>query len=294
MDQKYSRLNLRMYLLVLRALCIVAILQYSSSAFAVWPYRYAEENTGKSDTLPSVFAESHSDLISCRLKMDAANLFALHQLPRTKEEWIISRAKLIKEISRITGVIVDHDLPLNLIETGKIQMKGYSIRNIFFQTRPGISATANLFIPDGEGRFPAVIVMMGHSQTGRLEERYQSLGHTLALNGYVSLCIDPWGSGERTTTHGVFEDHGDENNLGSSLLNIGEPMMGIELSDNMRGVDLLCSLPYVDAHNIGATGSSGGGNQTMWLAAMDDRIRAAVPVVLVGKCFFIGFVKGAY
>ena len=58
----------------------------------------------------------------------------------------------------------------------------------------------------------------------------------------------------------------------------------------MRGVDLLCSLPYVDAEKIGATGGSGGGNQTMWLAAMDERVKAAVPVVSVGT--FESYVMG--
>src|SRR5665648_112860 len=58
--------------------------------------------------------------------------------------------------------------------------------------------------------------------------------------------------------------------------------MGIQISDNMRGVDLLCSLPFVDTQNIGATGASGGGNQTMWFAAIDERVKAAVPVVSVG------------
>ena len=50
----------------------------------------------------------------------------------------------------------------------------------------------------------------------------------------------------------------------------------------MRGVDLLCSLPQVDTSKIGATGASGGGNQTMWFSAMDERIKADVPVVSVG------------
>jgi len=65
-------------------------------------------------------------------------------------------------------------------------------------------------------------------------------------------------------------------------MNIGESLMGIQISDNMRGVDLLCSLSNVDSDKIGATGASGGGNQTMWLAAVDERIKAAVPVVSVG------------
>ena len=74
-------------------------------------------------------------------------------------------------------------------------------------------------------------------------------------------------------------------------MNIGETLMGIEISDNMRGVEnLLCSLPYVDSKNIGATGASGGGNQTMWLTALDERIKAAMPVVSVGT--FQSYIMG--
>ncbi len=65
-------------------------------------------------------------------------------------------------------------------------------------------------------------------------------------------------------------------------MNIGHTLAGLQLADNMRGVDLLASLPYVDSTRIGATGASGGGNQAMWLAAMDERIKAAMPVVSVG------------
>ena len=262
--------------------CLIAICHASSSVFGIVPYGYSKELKERSDTLPNVFSDNHSDLTGCRLKFEAANLFVMHRLPETKKEWLSYRTNLFNEITLKTGFTTNHQLPLNLNETGVNQMAGYSIRNIYFQTRPGVYATANLYIPDGKGKFPAVIVMMGHAQTGRLDDRYQSLGHSLALNGYVALCIDPWGSGERTTVHGVFEDHGDENNLGSSLMNIGETLMGIEISDNIRGVDLLCSLPYVDSLNIGATGSSGGGNQTMWLTALDNRIKAAVPVVSAG------------
>ena len=246
------------------------------------------QNTG---TLPNVFNENHGDLIVSALREEAVMKFPLHQLPHTIKQWDEYRAALKKEIIKKTGALVRQNLSLNVTETGSLQMNGYSIKNIAFQTRPGIYATANLYIPDGKGKFPGVIVMMGHSTEGRLYDKYQAVGITLALNGYVSLCIDPWGSGERTTTHGVFEDHGDENNLGSVLMNIGEPMMGLLITDNIRGVDLLCSLPYVDRQNIGATGSSGGGNQTMWLSAMDERIKAAVPVVSVGT--FEAYVMGS-
>lgn len=241
--------------------------------------------------LPNVFNENRGDSIVNSLRQQAALKFSSHALPHTIKEWNEYRIKLKEEIVKKTGALIHQHLPLNMKETGSMQMKGYSVKNIFFQTRPGVYATANLFIPDGKGKFPGVIVMMGHSTEGRLYDKYQAVGITLALNGYVALCIDPWGSGERTTIHGVFEDHGDQNNLGSALLNIGTPLIGIQITDNIRGVDLLCSLPYVDSHRIGTTGSSGGGNQTMWLTAMDERIKAAVPVVSAGT--FQAYIMGS-
>ncbi len=237
----------------------------------------------RTDTLPNVFAKSRAEIIENKLRLEASMEFGVHQLPGNLKDLEIYRKKLRDEIIQETGVIYDHKLPLNIKETGTIKMDGYSIKKIAYQTRPGIYATANLYIPDGKGPFPAVINMLGHWQKGKIDSTGpQAVGHSLALNGYVCLTVDPWGSGERTTVHGIFEDHGDGNNLGSALLNVGETLMGIELSDNIRGVDLLSSLPYVSPDKIGATGASGGGNQTMWLTAMDERIKASVPVVSVG------------
>jgi hypothetical protein len=241
-------------------------------------FAFPVENT---DSLPTVLAKNHADLIESKLRFEAVLKFGEHKLPDNLKDWGKYRLQLKNEIIKKTGVIIDHKLPLNIKETGTIQMKGYMVKNIAFQTRPGIYATANLYIPDGKGPFPGVINMVGHWTKGKIDSTgQQAVGHSLALNGYVCLTIDPWGAGERGTTHGIFEYHGSY--LGASLMNIGESLMVIQISDNIRGVDLLCSLPSVDPKNIGATGASGGGNQTMWLASMDERVKAAVPVVSVG------------
>ncbi len=234
----------------------------------------------RKDSLPRVFTDNHSDLVGNRLNNEAFLRFTLNQLPNTVHEWKDYRIRLRNEIIKKAGILIDHKLPLNYQETGTLKMKGYSIKKIIFQTRPGIYATANLYVPDGKGPFPAVINMNGHWEGARMSDPVQAVGHSLALNGYVCLNIDAFGSGERSTYDGIDEYHGG--NLGASLMDIGESLMGFQVSDNIRGVDLLCSLPYVDAEKIGATGGSGGGNQTLWVTAIDDRIKAAVPVVSVG------------
>ncbi len=235
----------------------------------------------KTDSLPLVFPDNKSDIIDRQLRYEAALKFAEQQLPSTLKEWAVYRTKLRNEVINKANVRIDNNLPLNIKETGSVKMKNYVIKNITFQTRPGVYATANLFIPDGPGPFPAVINMLGHWTKGKIDSTGpQAVGHTLATNGYVCLTVDPWGAGERGTKHGIYEYHGA--NLGASLMNIGEPLIGIQISDNMRGIDLLCSLPNVDSTKIGATGASGGGNQTMWLSAVDERVKADVPVVSVG------------
>ena len=266
----------------LKTFCILFLLMHicflAESAVRA---EYIQSHISNSDSLPDVFAKNHADFLESKLRNEAIIKFGTHQLPDNQEDWVKYRTNLRKTIIQKTGLIVNHKLPLDIKETGSIQMKGYQIKNIAFQTRPGVYATANLYIPDGKGPFPAVITMPGHWRKAKFDpDGPQQLGHSLALDGYVCLSIDPWGSGERTTVHGAFDYHGSS--LGASLLNVGESLVGFQISDNIRGVDLLSSLSYVDPKNIGATGASGGGNQTMWLAAMDDRVKAAVPVVSVG------------
>ena len=230
--------------------------------------------------IPKIWTEPFSDYIQKSLMNEAAKLFRMHQLPETLDLWQKYRVELRENIWKNLGVSYDRLLDLDLRETGEIQMDGYRIKNVYYQSRPDLYVTGNLYIPDGKGPFPGVVGMHGHWTQGRLAERIQSRGHTLAKNGYVSLLVDAWGAGERSTKHGAYESHGA--GLGGALFNIGESLMGAQVVDNMRAVDVLCSLDYVDSNKIGATGASGGGNQTMWLAALDERIVAAVPVVSVG------------
>lgn len=232
------------------------------------------------DSLPSVFPGNHADIVGSRLKNEAFRRFMEFNLPASKVEWEVFKPQLRNEIIEKAGISIDHKLLLDIHETESTKMEGYTIKNMFFQTLPGVYATANLYIPDGKGPFPAVINMNGHWTEARLANPVQYVGQSLALNGYVCLCLDAFGAGERSTVPGIPEYHGA--NLGSSIMNIGKSLLGIQVSENMRGIDLLCSLPYVDANNIGATGASGGGNQTMWITAMDDRVKASVPVVSFG------------
>ena len=228
--------------------------------------------------------------VNIMLAGDTARLSRVSQLDPPQDRASLRRfqKKLRAKLWEKLGTVYDGTLPLDMQDLGTVTRPGFTIHKVLYQSRPDVYVTSLLYVPDGDGPFPAVIHMHGHNKEGKFAERVQALSLDLVLSGYVVLAVDAFGTYERATRCYRGEYHGGF--LGSSLLNIGESLMGQQVVDNMRGVDLLRSLPYVKKDRIGATGASGGGNQTMWLAAMDERIAAAMPVVSVGS--FASYVSG--
>eukprot|EP00456_Euglypha_rotunda_P000451 TRINITY_DN1007_c0_g1_i4.p1 TRINITY_DN1007_c0_g1~~TRINITY_DN1007_c0_g1_i4.p1 ORF type:complete len:511 (+),score=120.46 TRINITY_DN1007_c0_g1_i4:291-1823(+) len=69
----------------------------------------------------------------------------------------------------------------------------------------------------------------------------------------------------------------------ATLFPVGLPLSGLQVYENMRAVDYLCTRPEVDPERIGITGASGGGNQSMYAGAFDERFRCVVPTCSVGN-----------
>jgi len=173
--------------------------------------------------------------------------------------------------------------PLNAMVTGSIQRTGYSVEKIIYESRPGHHVTSNLYLPYGKGPFPGILIFCGHEMTSKATESYQETAILLALNGFAALVIDPMSQGERVQ----FTDSAGKRILRGSttehtLLNAGASLTGSsvvawELFDNVRSLDYLVSRPEVDSSRIGCLGNSGGGAQTVWFVAYDERIKAAAP-----------------
>ncbi len=214
---------------------------------------------------------------------EASRLRRLNQLeaPETLPELKAFQKKLRRKLLEKTGAVYDGSVPLDIKIYGELQRDGYKVIKLTYQSRPGVHVSALLYVPAGDGPFPGVVHMHGHFSTGKLGERIQLLSQTLAKSGYVCLAPDAFGVFERACDCHETEYHGGF--PGGALLNIGESLMGEQIVDNRRAIDVLQSLPYVIKDKIGATGGSGGGNQTMYLAAVDERIAAAMPVVSVGS-----------
>ncbi|MFN9975493.1 MAG: metalloendopeptidase, partial [Phycisphaerae bacterium] len=96
--------------------------------------------------------------------------------------------------------------PLEPNIVGTIRREGFRIEKVIFQSQPQHHVTANLYLPDGTGPFPGVIVSSGHSRTGKTADYNQRFGIAMAQNGIAALCYDPIGQGERSQ---VLNDKGN-------------------------------------------------------------------------------------
>jgi dienelactone hydrolase len=228
----------------------------------------------------NVWTEPGGKILKENLRQEARLLHQLHQPPALLAEWNKKRQELRKRLLETAGVNPEQSgLGVDVREHGTIQMDGYRIVKLTYQSRPNLRVTANLFVPDAKGPFPAILNVHGHYPQGKLAEKVAARGHAFAKEGFVVLSVDAIGAGERGTVPGEFEHHG---RAGVPLLSIGETFLGAQVYDNMRAIDLLQSLDYVDSDKIGVTGASGGGNQTMWISALDPRVKVSVPVVSAG------------
>ena len=133
--------------------------------------------------------------------------------------------------------------------------------------------------PRGRPPFPGVLVQMGHTLNGKAG--YQRICQWLARFGYLVLGFDPMGQGERTyypgptpyrSRLGADEEH---TRPGRQMLLKGDSSMRLQTWDAVRSLDYLAAHPLVDPKRLASTGQSGGGTNTMLLAAVDDRLAAA-------------------
>lgn len=188
--------------------------------------------------------------------------------------------------------------PLNPQITGTLKGKGYRVEKIMLETRPAFHLTGNLYLPDTPAPWPAVLVPCGHSHDGKAAGQYQLICMLLARHGMAALCYDPIGQGERyqmldlAKERAVFDDAPhvkvphpnvrlmcttEHTMTGISSALIGANTAQFRIWDGMRVIDYLQSRKDILADKIGCTGNSGGGTETAYLMALDDRILAAAP-----------------
>lgn len=198
------------------------------------------------------------------------------------------RAEFISRIGGLPG-----PAPLRPQVTGTVQRQGYSVEKVLFESEPQFYVTAGLFLPD-PAKFPppwpAVVILCGHAAEGKLQEGYQTGSALAAVNGLAAMIVDPVGQGERMqelgadgkpTIPGPTNEH---TVLGTSAILVGWNTARWMIGDAMAAIDYLQTRPDIRDDRIGCMGNSGGGTQTCYLMALDERITAAAP-----SCYVTSF-----
>lgn len=178
---------------------------------------------------------------------------------------------------------------------------GYLAHRIELNINRYVRVPAYLLVPQGEGEFPAVALLHDHgakfdigkeknvrpfaTDTARLasadawtKKCYDGIytGDYLAQNGYVVLAIDALFWGERGRKEG--SRYESQQALAANLLQMGRSWCGMIAADDIRSVEFLASLPFVDVARIGAVGFSMGAHRSWILSAMTDMVACAAAV----------------
>lgn len=205
---------------------------------------------------------------------------------QSPDQWKMRQSIVRNTLSEIVGPFPEKtNLNAKILNT--IVKEGFKVEHIIYESMPGFFVTSSLYIPSGlkkNSAAPAVIYCSGHHAEGYRSDVYQHVILNLVKKGFIVFAFDPVGQGERleyfdqktgkSTIGGPTSEHSYP---GAQAFITGSSQARYMIWDGIRAVDYLISRSEVDPLRIGITGRSGGGTQSAYIAAFDDRIYASAP-----------------
>lgn len=215
--------------------------------------------------------------IDLLVKKDASGNMTMITKP---VEWKARRLQILDGMQEVMGTLPDKSvkIPLDIKVENETVRDGIKQITITFASERNDRIPAILFIPVKLRKpVPGILCLHQTTECGKKEPAGLcgnpdlSYAFELAKRGYVTIAPD-------------YPNFGDYRFDPYSNGYASATMKGIW--NHMAAVDLLQSLPEVDAERIGCIGHSLGGHNTLFLAAFDKRIKVAVT-----SCGFTSFRK---
>ena len=235
-----------------------------------------------------------ADDLLCKFRKKDEALAAL--LANGDVEGIKAYSEKIRAHFRTRVPLTLDPCPLDPRVTGIIEKNEYIIEKTMIQSTPGSWLAVHLYRPAKLSQsHPALIVPIGHDErNGKCSPELQIMCANFAMLGFVVAVFDMIGQGERDMFPNAvrnakqleFATVDEHTHVALPLNMLGENLASFIVWDDIRVVDYVCSLPYVDTTRIGATGQSCGSVQSTYLAILDDRISAYSPIQPGGKNSF--------
>jgi len=222
-------------------------------------------------------------------RLSRTNLLIYHQSDRrvapvrNKGDWEKRRAEILKGCQEIMGPLPGKEKRCSLdlkIEAEK-DRETYIERFVTYASEPHSRVPAYLLIPKealrSKRKLPAILALhptemqYGHRVVvEQMHDSYRAYGRDLAERGYVVLApAYPLMANYQPDLKGLGYQSGTMK----------------AIWDNIRALDLLESLPFVQKGKFGAIGHSLGGHNAIYTAVFDKRIKA-----VISSCGFDSFV----
>lgn len=214
-----------------------------------------------------------------------------------REEWLSWKERMRGKLWELLGMDLMERCPLEAKVLERTRLEGGIVREkVLLQVEPDTFMPVYILIPPkrpGEGRQGCFLALAGHQGAGKysvagcgeipavadaMDRFHYGYGLELARRGYVALCPDPRGFGERRD-EALQRDEEDcfMRSTCFHLAHMAEPL-GMTVA-GMLSWDLMRLLDYIEERGeweleeLGCLGFSGGGMQALWLAALDERVR---------------------
>lgn len=214
------------------------------------------------------------------------------------DEWRLRARDVLFDCMDIVQPAPD-DYDMKVVDSE--QREGYRALKVEFNISRWTRVPAYLLVPDGDGKFPSVVMLHDHGahfQIGKekmvrpfnddpaiisdadswVEKCYDGryVGDYFARNGYVVLSVDALFWGDRGCAEGI--DYDRQQALASNFLQMGASWGAYINMDDMRSVEFLSSLPFVDRERIGCLGFSMGAYRSWMLSSMTDLVKVSASV----------------
>lgn len=225
----------------------------------------------------SLLAASGTALLS---RLERTNLLEYHTRNgdvasvKNKRQWELRRVEILRGFIEVAGPLPakERRCPLDVVVQAETDGGSYMCRDISYASEPGSRVPAYLLIPkaalDSGRRVPGLLALHPTDmEYGRrvvvqeLRSHYRAYARDLAERGFVVLA----------PAYPLMAEYQPD------LKALGYQSGTMKaIWDNIRGVDLLESLPFVKRGGVGAIGHSLGGHNALYTAVFEPRIKAVV------------------
>ena len=215
--------------------------------------------------------------------------------PISKAEWIQRKIEIRKTILKCLGDIPKRPKKLDVKIISRDTTGEYSIEHFEFYNGVDAIVPGIVLIPKNiKGKAPAILYHhyhggeYGHGKDELFGSKLIPFapGVELVKAGYIVLSIDAYAFGDRSGKgpDGT-KEKGQSEEFTWAKLNLwkGRSLWGMMVRDDLMALDYLASRSDVDADRLASIGLSLGCFRTFYVAALDDRIKVAVPVSCITR-----------